>query len=61
MFSNRFIYKVFGCKCPNTIYSPKPRGKTTTRYDKNIANGHIEYDVDEVVYKKNTINTKAIV
>ena len=40
MFSNRFIYKVFGCKCPNTIYSPKPRGKTTTRQDKNIANTH---------------------
>ena len=40
MFSNRFIYKVFGCKCPNTIYSPKPRGKTTTRWVKNIANGH---------------------
>ena len=37
---NRFIYKVFGCKCPNTIYSQFPGGKATTRYAKNIANTH---------------------
>ena len=37
MFSNRFLYMVFGCKCPNTIFSPKPRGKATTRCVTNIA------------------------
>ena len=45
MFSNRFLYMVFGCKCPNTIFSPKPRGKATARPATNIANINTEYEV----------------
>ena len=47
MFSNRFLYMVFGCKCPNTIFSPKPRGKAITD---NTATALGPYKLDRIFF-----------